>query len=261
MASHPLPSLSAFASIVTDLEPAQPLAGARIACTLPRTAASDILIAALERLGGEVHRAGTSAANGLLVWPNQAGPTLLLEHGAALSRLIHAGTRAEGRNGVPAHRAQPYSAIATAILGSTEVTAAGARVIFCSYFDALKTVSTGIAINCSRLRSPRSLGAGAAGSPATADARQIAAHHEPSSPQRRRRGSGQHKDAGGRPAGVEMVRIGWRDDSATHHHRHSRAGIQAAGNAITRSGLVRENALVSASPTLGVIRGPSLRFL
>ncbi len=35
------------------------------------------------------------------------------------------------------------------------MTDAGARVIFCSYFEALTTVSTGISISCSRLRSAR----------------------------------------------------------------------------------------------------------
>jgi hypothetical protein len=120
--------MPAFAAILAPLEAAQALRGARIACTLPRTAAATTLVDALQSLGAAVRwtPTGRGRASDLLDWPSGAGPNLLIEHGAAASQLIHAGTRAEGRAS-GAGGGRPYAAIATAILGTTEVDARGAR--------------------------------------------------------------------------------------------------------------------------------------
>jgi hypothetical protein len=118
--------MPAFAAIVAPLEAAQALRGARIACTLPRTAAAACLVDALQDLGAAVRWAPAGRGRGLLDWPGGAGPNLLIEHGAAASRLIHAGTRFEGRAG-SAPGVRPYAAIATAILGTTEVDPRGTR--------------------------------------------------------------------------------------------------------------------------------------
>jgi hypothetical protein len=143
--------MPAFTAIAAALESGQPLHGARIACTLPLTLAAAVLVETLQGLGARVRWAPPpfadadgrlladtqaagldiraprgSAARHLFDWPDGAGPNLLLEHGAAASRLIHAGTRREGENGI-AYGARPYSAIATAIHGTTEVAGHGVR--------------------------------------------------------------------------------------------------------------------------------------
>lgn len=120
-------AMPAFTVIAAPLEDAQALRGARIACTLPSTPAAAVLVETLHRLGALVRwlPAGRGRAADLLDWPGGAGPSLLIEHGAAASRLIHAGTRFEGHSGTPG--ARPYAAIATAILGTTEVAPRGTQ--------------------------------------------------------------------------------------------------------------------------------------
>jgi hypothetical protein len=124
-----------LASILAALEPAQPLRGARIACTLPLTPAAAVVAQALRRLGAALRwmptAGGESSARYLLDWTGGPeaggpGPNLLLEHGATASRLIHAGTRNEGRQAPGALR-HSCSAIATGLSGTTEVAAHGAR--------------------------------------------------------------------------------------------------------------------------------------
>jgi hypothetical protein len=136
--------MPAFTAIVAALMPEQPLRGARIVSTLPFTLEAAALAGALRNLGADLRWAAAMAANqtapypegdvsparirvrNLFEWPDETGPNLLLEHGAAASRLIHAGTRREGR----AERVTdgpPYSAIATGIQGMTETATRGAR--------------------------------------------------------------------------------------------------------------------------------------
>ncbi len=121
-------AMPAFAAIVAGLQPRQPLSGARIACTLPATAGANAVVEALETLGGTVRWAPFAGQRNraamLLDWPDGLGPNLLLEHGAGVSRLIHAGTRNQGRAGQAGVRS--YSAVATRIVGVTEVAASGA---------------------------------------------------------------------------------------------------------------------------------------
>jgi hypothetical protein len=120
--------MPAFAAIVTALKESQPLRGARIACTLPDAPGATAVVGALRTLGASVQWAPRGGhpkqVARLLDWPDGAGPNLLLEHGASMSRLIHAGTRAQGRNQNIDGRS--YSAIATLIQGTTEASRLGA---------------------------------------------------------------------------------------------------------------------------------------
>jgi hypothetical protein len=123
-------AMPGFAAIVAAHAAAQPLGGARIACTLPLSSASAALAEALQGLGAALRwmpdPVGEAGARHLFDWPGGAGPNLLLEHGAAASRLIHAGTRREDRRGA-ASPERSYSAIATGVLGASESAASGAR--------------------------------------------------------------------------------------------------------------------------------------
>lgn len=122
------PPLPGFAAVLESLVAERPLLGARIACTLPPARACAVLVEGARALGADIHWVPSSGVRAdhaaLYDWSGAAGPNLLLEHGAAVSRLIHMGTRREGQSRTaPPTRA--YSAMATAVLGAAELSPRG----------------------------------------------------------------------------------------------------------------------------------------